>query len=95
MVEDKGIASCIDAITGDIVWTKRLGGQYSSSPLLIDGKIYLFSHDGKVTVIKPTREFEPIAEFQASAGFMASPAVSGRSLIVRSKTHLLRIAKKQ
>ena len=68
-----------------------MGGNYSASPLFSDGRIYWFSEQGKITVIKPGRKLEVLAENQFPAGFMASPAVSGKSLILRTKTHVYRI----
>ncbi len=93
MVHDGGVASCLDAATGAIVWQHRLGGQYSASPIYADGKIYLFSHEGKATVIAPGRSYQELASNQFPSGFMASPAVVDNALIVRSKTHVYRIEK--
>lgn len=94
MVDDKGIATCLDAKTGDDVWSHRIGGQFSASPLYADGRIYMFSHEGDTTVIEPAREFKQLAVNKLDDGFMASPAVSENSLILRTKTHLYRIEKR-
>ncbi len=94
MMNDSGVASCLDAKTGTEVWSKRLSGAYWSSPLLADGLIYCWSQEGDVPVFKAGREFELIAENKFEDGFTASPAVAGKSLIVRTKTHLYRIEKR-
>lgn len=91
MVEDGGIASCVEAKTGTEVWRERIGGAYSASPIYADGKIYFFSEEGKATVIQASRHFKTLAENKLDDGFMASPAVSGRALFLRTKTHLYRI----
>jgi outer membrane protein assembly factor BamB len=91
LVDDGGIASCVDAKTGDDVWRQRIGGNYSASPLYADGRIYFFSEDGATTVLAPGRELKKLAENKLDAGFMASPAVTGNALILRTKTHLYRI----
>lgn len=91
MVDDGGIASCVDAKTGDDVWRKRVGGNYSAAPLYAGGRIYFFSEEGKATAIEPGREMKVLAESQLDAGFMASPAVDGDALILRTKTHLYRV----
>ena len=93
MMNDGGVALCVDAKTGEEVWTKRLAGEYWSSPLLADGLIYSFSMTGKIPVFKASREFELVAENELDSGFVASPAVAGKSLVLRSKTHLYRIEK--
>src|SRR6185503_2489287 len=64
MISDTGIASCIDAKSGEVVWQKRIGGEYSASPVYADGRVWLFSEDGKTSVIRPARTFELLAENQ-------------------------------
>lgn len=93
MVSDGGIASCVDAKTGSEIWTHRYGGDYWSSPLYADGLIYCFSQSGTIPVFKAAREFEEVAENHLDGGFNASAAVAGKSLILRSKSHLYRIEK--
>ena len=94
MCTDRGIVSCIDAKTGAEVWVERLGGNYSASPIYADGRIYFFSHEGKTTVIRPGRRFEHLAVSQLDDGFMASPAVAGKALFLRTRSHLYRIEKR-
>jgi outer membrane protein assembly factor BamB len=91
MVNDSGILSCVDPKTGKSLRQKRVGGNFSASPVYADGKIYCFDEGGKSYVIKPTRDLEVMATNQLDDGCMASPAVAGRSLIVRTITHLYRI----
>jgi outer membrane protein assembly factor BamB len=94
MIGDTGIASCIDAKTGEQVWQERIGGEYSASPLYADGRLWFFSEDGKTTVLKPGRVFERVAENRLDEGFLASPAVAGKALFLRTRTHLYRIEQK-
>lgn len=91
MINDAGVASCVEAATGEQVWQHRLGGNFSSSPIYADGRIYMSSHEGTTTVIEPGRKFNKLAENQLDTGFRASPAVSGNALYLRSETHLYRI----
>ncbi len=93
MIHD-GVATCLEAKTGEMVWQQRVAGKYSASPIFADGKIYFFSREGKTTVIRPGREYDEVAVNQLDAGFMASPAVTGKSLILRTETHLYRIEEK-
>ncbi|MGA2035657.1 MAG: PQQ-binding-like beta-propeller repeat protein, partial [Thermoguttaceae bacterium] len=90
-VNDAGILSCIEARSGEIVWQHRLGGQYSASPLAADGRVYFFAQAGKTTVIEAGRAYKELAVNELEAGFMASPAVSGKALFLRTETHLYRI----
>ncbi len=86
-----GVVTCLEAESGTTVWQQRLGGNYAASPLFAAGRIYFFSEEGKTTVIKPGRVWQELAENQLSEGFLASPAVAGQSLLLRSRTHLYRI----
>lgn len=90
-MNDAGIAACLDAKTGEVIWSERLSGAYWSSPLYADGLIYCFSQEGAIPIFKADRKFELVAENKLADGFNASPAVAGKSLILRSKTHLYRI----
>lgn len=91
MVDDGGIASCIDRLTGEQTWNERVGGNYSASPVLIGGRVYFQNEEGKTTVVAASDEFKELAENHLDGGFMASPAVDGNALILRTKTHLYRI----
>jgi outer membrane protein assembly factor BamB len=91
MVDDGGIASCLDARTGKEVWNERIGGTYSAAPITGGGRVYFFSEDGKTTVVAANREFKVLATNELGDGFMASPAVLNHSLILRSKTQIYRV----
>jgi outer membrane protein assembly factor BamB len=91
MINDGGVATAIEARTGKEVWSERIGGNYSASPLAAGERIYFFSEEGKTSVIAAGREFRKLAENSLSNGFMASPAVTGNALILRTKTDLYRI----
>ena len=92
VVNRGGIASCLEAKTGEVVWKERLKGVYSASPIYAKGRIYLFNEEGLATVIRPTRKLEVIASnFLARQPFMATPAVDGDALIMRTGGYLYRI----
>ena len=88
---DESFITCLEAATGQTVWTERVGGKYAASPIYADGRLYFFSQEGATLVLKPGRSLQVLATNTLSAGCMASPAVSGKSLFVRTKTHLHRI----
>jgi outer membrane protein assembly factor BamB len=91
VVGDDGTATCLEAATGKQVWRERIGGNYAASPVYADGRMYFFNQQGKANVLKAGRAFEVLATNTLEAGCMASPAVSGKALFVRTKTHLYRI----
>jgi outer membrane protein assembly factor BamB len=90
-VGDSGVASCLEARTGALVWSARLGGNYSASPVWADGRIYVLGEEGNAAVIDAGRRFRLLAENRLDEGFLASPAVAGKALFLRSRTHLYRI----
>lgn len=91
MVNEGGVATCLETDSGKQVWKGRIGGKYWASPIYADGKIYFFSMEGRVSVISAGREFEVLARNEFDEGFIASGAVAGNALILRSERHLYRI----
>ena len=91
MVADKGVASCLDTQTGKVYWEERLGGNYSASPLYVDGRIYFQSEEGETTVIAPEREFHKLATSKLGEQTLASYGVVDNALLIRSEKHLFRI----
>jgi outer membrane protein assembly factor BamB len=94
MVSDKGVANCVDALTGDVHWSERIGGNYSSSLVYADDKIYIQSEEGKALVLKPGTTFEKPSE----TGFttertLASYAVGDGALFIRTEKNLYRVQK--
>jgi outer membrane protein assembly factor BamB len=94
VVSDLGVATCLNAVTGQTYWIQRLGGNYSASPLYADGRIYFQSEEGVATVIAPGREFQRLARNFLDEATLASIAVSNGSLFIRAESHLYRIARK-
>ena len=87
-----GVVSCLEAKTGNEIWKGRINGNHWASPVYAAEKIYFFNQDGKISVISAGREFELLAENELNASFIASPAVVGEAMILRSKTHLYHLA---
>ncbi|MBC8351422.1 MAG: PQQ-like beta-propeller repeat protein [Planctomycetes bacterium] len=94
MVADRGVASCLDAKTGKVHWEERLGGNYSASPLYVDGRIYFQSEEGDTTVIEPGLEFKKLASNPLGERTLASFGVVDNALLIRSDKHLYRIESK-
>ncbi len=91
MVSDKGVASCLDARTGEERWRERLGGQHWASPLAADGKVYFQNVDGVGFVVRAAPAFELLSKNALDGKTLASYAVTGRALLVRTDRHLYRI----
>ncbi len=93
MNSDDGVVSARDPQTGELVWQRRAGGEFAASPIHAGGRIYLFSTEGEILTIKPGDKYEELAKTKLGDGFMASPAVVGDELILRSKSELFLVAK--
>ena len=92
-VSDSGIANCLDARTGNLHWSERLGGGFSASPVLAEGRIYFQNEEGVGTVLKAGKTFEVLAKNDLGERTLASPAVIDNTIFLRSKSHLWRIGK--
>ena len=90
-INDAGVACCYDASTGEQHWKKRIGGNFSASPILAGGLIYLTSEKGETTVIKASSEFEEVSRNDMAERTLASMAVDGSAIIMRTEGVLYRI----
>ena len=91
---DRGFLSCYDAKTGKLIYEKqRLGSGtgFTASPWAAGDRIYCMSEDGDTTVIKAGPKFEVIATNSLGEMSMATPALSGGSMVIRTQTKLYRI----
>ncbi len=99
---DDSFLACVEAKTGETVYKERVGGKFRACPIYAVGRIYFFSLEGVTTVIQPGREFKVLAtnrlaenaprdDPRRGPGFMASPAVVGKTLFLRTRHHLYRV----
>jgi outer membrane protein assembly factor BamB len=88
MVADNGMVSCLEAETGKVIWEERVAGPCSASPLLADGRIYIQDENGVGYVIKASRNFELLARNDLKDKSLASYAVTGNRLLIRTEKSL-------
>jgi outer membrane protein assembly factor BamB len=96
MAGDVGVLSAIDARTGQRVWQERTGGVFTASPVAADGKIYLLSEDGQTIVLAAGRAGSPprvLARNRLNARQLASPAISGGRIFIRTDDAVIAIGK--
>jgi outer membrane protein assembly factor BamB len=92
MVADNGIATCLEAKTGKSIWSERLNaGEFAASPILCGNRIYCFSIKGDAVVFSAQPKFKILSRGKYESGFMATPAVTGNALILRTKTAVYRV----
>jgi outer membrane protein assembly factor BamB len=91
VVSDNGIATCVDALTGRVHWTERLGGGFSASPVHAGGHVYFLSEEGATTVVKAGKTYARVATNELGERALASPAVTNGAVFLRTESHLWRI----
>ncbi|MFM8272106.1 MAG: PQQ-binding-like beta-propeller repeat protein [Gemmata sp.] len=92
MVSDQGVATCLDAKTGELKWTERFPGTYSASLLVRDDTVYAFADDGKTVLFKAADEFQQVGRNELAGRTQATPAAGGGGLLVRTDTALYLLA---
>lgn len=95
-INDKGIAYCLDARTGENIYgpVRLAVATYSGSPVLADGKIYITNEDGLTTVLKAGPEFEILAENDLGDYTLSSPAISDGQIFIRTASALYAIGQR-
>ena len=96
LIRSGGILVCRNLETGKLIYDERTGspGGYFASPILVDGRIYIASDRGTVTVLKAGDSFEVLARNELGEPIHASPAASDNTLYFRSSRHLWAFAEK-
>jgi outer membrane protein assembly factor BamB len=94
MGSDTGVITCVDAATGEKLWQERTGGIFSASPVAGDGKIYFASETGEVFVYAPGRQARQLARNPIAGRIVASPAIAGGRIYLRSDDRLIAIGRR-
>jgi outer membrane protein assembly factor BamB len=94
MVSDRGVLTCVDAKTGAERWTENLNRPFSASLVHAGGLIYALAEDGTTVVFRPGESYDPVATNKLGEKALASPAVDGDALLVRTEKALYKIEKK-
>jgi len=92
---DQGMLGCYDAKTGTMVYDReRLGGMFTVSPWAYRNKVFALNEDGVTTVVEAGKAFQIVGKNSLDEMCMATPAVYGDSLLIRTLTKLYRIREK-
>jgi outer membrane protein assembly factor BamB len=87
-ITDGGVAACLKADTGELIWQERIGGNFSASPVTAAGRLYLLGDNGETTVIAASAEFKVLAKNPLGEKTQASPAISNQRLFIRTAKDL-------
>ncbi|MBI3414833.1 MAG: PQQ-binding-like beta-propeller repeat protein [Verrucomicrobia bacterium] len=85
---DGGVATCMKADTGELIWQERVGGNFSASPVCAAGRIYFVGDNGETTVIEAGPEFRVLAKNPLGEKVQASPAISQGRFFLRTANNL-------
>jgi outer membrane protein assembly factor BamB len=89
MIKDGGVVTCLDAETGQLQYQSRVGrGHFSSSPIYANGKIYISSREGIVSVLQVGNRLKTLSENDLGESIVATPAIADDTLYVRTNQHL-------
>jgi outer membrane protein assembly factor BamB len=91
---DAGLLTCVDATTGKVQYeSKRFPtpGHFAGAPVAFDGKLLITSQDGDTYVLKAGPEHEILGTNSLGEGVVASLAIAGDSIYIRSEKNLYRI----
>lgn len=91
MVSDNGVASCLDAASGELLWRERLGGDFCASPIYVEGRLYFCNREGKTYVVRPGATFEAPVVNSIEGEFMASPVPLDGGLLLRTASQLVMV----
>jgi len=81
---DNGVVSCLKTATGRNIWTRRIGGNFSGSPICIDGKLYIMNEQGDVIVIAAAPQYKLYGKTPLGDSSHATPAIADGRLYLRT-----------
>ena len=90
---DSGVVTCLDAASGNLHWRERIGGDFYSSPLWIEKRLYCISKRGEVVVLAASQEFEELGRVDLGEKTFATPAIAGGVMYLRTQTRLYSLGK--
>lgn len=88
IADDWGFGNCLDAKTGRFIWSQRLGGDFTSSPVLCGDRIYVANEAGEIYVLAAGRKYKQLAKNAMNDGIMATPTIAGNRIYVRTLSKL-------
>ncbi|HEY3417841.1 MAG TPA: PQQ-binding-like beta-propeller repeat protein [Armatimonadota bacterium] len=88
IVSSSGLMTCFECTTGKKVWDHPFETSFNASPILVGDKVYFLDANGMMHIIKAGRDFDEVGTANIGEGALASPAIAGKRLYIRGKTHL-------
>jgi outer membrane protein assembly factor BamB len=92
---DKGMAACLKATTGEYLWEKRVGGNFFGSPICVGDRLFNIDVDGNVVVLAASDNYNLLAKNPLGEKSHSTPAVANGTLYLRTVSHLYSVGGKQ
>jgi outer membrane protein assembly factor BamB len=83
-----GVLACIDAKTGEKLWSQEYGNSFYASPVYADGKVYVTDMEGKTYIVKTTRDYQLISTPQLGEKSVCAPAFANGRVYLRGMNQL-------
>ena len=91
---DAGVVSRVHAPTGEVKWQERVGGDFFSSPVWVDGRLFCVSKAGEVGVVAASEKFEVLARNPLGELTHSTPAIAGGRMYLHTSQHLISVGGK-
>ena len=85
---DTGVVTCLRAATSEVVWRKRVEGEFYGSPVCVAGRLYCIARNGDVVVIAAAPQYELLARVPLGEDSHATPAVADGTMYLRTHSRL-------
>ncbi|WP_291530301.1 PQQ-binding-like beta-propeller repeat protein [Bacteroides sp. UBA939] len=89
-----GVAAAYDVQTGELRKGHELNTEFYSSPIIAEGKVYLFSNDGKMHIFAANNEFQLLNAFETGEKTFATPAFTDGKIVVRTENSIYCVAER-
>lgn len=95
LLSEAGVVSRVHAVTGEVKWQERVGGNFFSSPVWVDGRLFCVSRTGEVVVVAASDKFEVLARNQLGELTHSTPAIAGGRMYIHTSQHLISVGGKE
>jgi outer membrane protein assembly factor BamB len=92
---EKGVVTCVEAMTGKKVWQERVNGSYYSSPVCAGDRLFNVSRDGEMIVLNAARQFKLHSQNRLPEGSHATPALAHGRMYLRTFSTLMSVGGKK
>jgi len=86
---DNGIVTCVELSTGTSLWSNRVGGDYSGSPVILKDKLVNVSHDGVVNILATGREYQKVGSIETGKGVRSTVSADTEHVFLRNDAELM------